>query len=76
MKSISMYVPESAYQEFKALAAREERPVAELIRQAMAEYLSRARQTGGSVLDIPPHASGALLREWTRDEVFGEMIDG
>ena len=76
MKSISIHVPVSAYQEFKALAAREERPVAELIRQAMAEYLSRARQTGGSVLEIPPHESGALLRGWTRDEIVGEMIDG
>ena len=75
MKSISIHVPEKAYQEFKALAAREERPVAELIRQAMAEYLSRERQSGSSVLEIPPHESGAFLRSWTRDQIFEEMIE-
>lgn len=73
MKSISLYVSEKAYQEFKAVASREERPVAELIRQAMAEYLTRERQNGGSVLDIVPHESGALLTGWTRDEIFDEM---
>ncbi len=74
MKSISIYVPEKAYQEFKAISERDGRPVAELIRQAMAEFLKREGQTRRSILDIPPHPSGKMLKRWTRAEVFDEMV--
>jgi hypothetical protein len=75
MRSISIHVSDRAYQEFKAIAAREERPVAELIRQAMTEYLSRERRGGRSILEIAPHESGALAGSWTRDEILDEMIE-
>jgi hypothetical protein len=73
MKSISIHVPEPAYREFQSLAQKEGRAVAELIRQAMVEYLERERRSGRSVLDLPPHASGTLLRPWTRGELLDEM---
>ncbi|MBI3962779.1 MAG: ribbon-helix-helix protein, CopG family [Deinococcus sp.] len=75
MKAISIHVPQEAYQELKSLAARTGRPVAELIRQAMVDYLERERSRNWSIADIPPHNSGALLLPWTRHELFEEMIE-
>jgi len=58
----------------KTLAARRGVSVAELIRQAMEEYLERERSRRQSLLDRAPHASGRLLRPWTRDELLEEMV--
>lgn len=55
------------------MAARTGRPVAELIRQAMAEYLDRERPGRRSVLDLPAHDSGKLREPWTRSELLDEM---
>jgi predicted transcriptional regulator len=75
MKSISVHLHEKAYQEMKALAAQRGRPVAELLRQAMDEYLERERGKGGSILERAGHESGRLLEVWTRDDIFEEMLD-
>jgi hypothetical protein len=75
MKPISLHVEDDVYRTLKALAGRSGRPVAELIREAMAEYLGRKVGRGPSLLDIPAHPSGALLKPWTREELFDEMID-
>ena len=74
MKAISVHVSELSYQEMKSLAARRGRPVAELIRQALEEYLSRENGRGGSLLDVAPHDSGKLLEDWDRSEVLDEML--
>ena len=75
MKPISINVSENAYREFKVLAAREGLPVAELIRQAMREYLQRQQGKKHSILDIPFHASGKLRKKWTRAEILDEMLE-
>ncbi|MCG8458276.1 MAG: ribbon-helix-helix domain-containing protein [Holophagales bacterium] len=75
MKPISVYVAEEDYRSFKALAARRGKPVAELIRQAMAAFLERERPEGRPLGEIPPHPSGRLLRGWTREELFDEMLE-
>ena len=75
MKPVSVYVAEPAYRELKSIALRSGRPVAELIREAMAEYLERRRGRRGSILDIPPHRSGPLRRRWTRSEIYDEMLE-
>jgi hypothetical protein len=74
MKPISIYVPERAYQEIKSIAARKGRPVAELMREAMAEYLERERTSQRSILDLPPHSSGALKKAWTRSDLLDEKL--
>lgn len=74
VKLISLHVPGSAYDEMKSLAAAEGRPVAELIREAMSDYLDRERRTGRSVLEIPPHDGGRLRKGWTRSGIFDEML--
>ncbi|MCA9795902.1 MAG: ribbon-helix-helix protein, CopG family [Candidatus Eremiobacteraeota bacterium] len=75
MKPISIYVGEKDYQEFKSLSARSGRPVAELIREAMSRYLAECRRTGGSLVDLEPHESGELLRDWTRNDLMDEMLE-
>ncbi len=76
MKSISLHVSEKSYQELKSIAARRGRPVAELIREAMGNYLERERGSSRSVLDIDPHRSGRLRKRWTRSELLDEMLEG
>jgi Ribbon-helix-helix protein, copG family len=76
MRAISVYVEEEEYQRFKSLAGLEGRPVAALIREAMSDYLDREVRPGRSILDIPAHDSGRLLHDWTRSELYDEMLDG
>ena len=73
MKPISVHVTEATYEELKSLAARSGRPVAELIRQAMDDYLDVERRSHLSMLDIEPHDSGRLLSSWDRSELLEEM---
>ena len=75
MKPISVHVSEDDYEELKSMAARTGRPVAELIRHAMAQYLDRERRGRSSVLDLPAHDSGKLREPWTRSGVLDEMLE-
>lgn len=75
-KSISVYVSDEQYTSFKVLAVRRGLPVAELIREAMAEYLEHETQARVSLVDLPAHPSGRLLEPWTRAELMDEMIRG
>jgi hypothetical protein len=72
-KPISVHVDDKDYEELKALAGRRGRPVAELVREAMAEYVVRERRTGTPLRDIPPRSLGRQLRPWTRDDLYDEM---
>jgi len=72
VKTISLYVEEPRYRELKALAKARGRPVAELLREAMVDYLARVRGER-SMLDLPPHSSGKLRRTWRRHELLDEM---
>jgi hypothetical protein len=74
MRPISVHVDEKDYQDLKSLAERSGRPVAELIREAMTEYLGRRIGRRGSIFDVPTHHGGSQLKDWTREEVFDEMI--
>lgn len=73
MRAISLHVEDDVYRDLKSLAEGTGRPVAELIRDAMAEYLVRRGGRGGSIFDLPPHPSGPLLRTWAREELLDEM---
>ncbi len=74
MKAVSARVSDSTYAELRMIARMSGRPVAELIRQAMDEYLERHGSSGRSLVDIKPHRGGRLLRRWMRAELFEEMI--
>lgn len=47
--------------------------MAELIREAMLDYLAHEVEARRSILDLPPHRSGRLRRRWTRLEIMDEM---
>lgn len=72
-KPISVHVDEENYEELKSMAGRQGRPVAELVREAMAEYVVRERMGGVRFTDIPPRSLGRPLRPWTREEIYDEM---
>lgn len=75
MRTISVHVSEADYAAFKSLAAQDERPVAELIREAMSHWLVGYRRTGGSLADVRPLDCGAQLRPFDRSEVADEMFE-
>ncbi len=75
MRAISLHVEDEVYRSLKTLAEHTGRPVSELIREAMAEYLGRKVGRGPSIFSIQPHSSGAALKPWTRDELYDEMLD-
>lgn len=75
MRPISLHVEDEVYRSLKNLAEQSGRPVSELIRDAMAEYLGRKVGRGPSLCDIQAHPSGAALKDWTREELFDEMLD-
>ena len=75
MKPISLHVSEQDYEQFKSLAARAGRPVSELIREAMARYLAESAERRPSILNLKPHNSGRLLEEWTREDLYDEMLE-
>jgi hypothetical protein len=74
MKVISVHVAEEPYQRLKSLAAREGRSAAELVREAMQDYLARAGTSAHSLLDVPAHDSGKLRKGWTRSGLLDEML--
>ncbi|HYN40189.1 MAG TPA: ribbon-helix-helix protein, CopG family [Thermoanaerobaculia bacterium] len=74
MKVISVHVPEEPYQRLKSLAAREGRPAAELVREAMQDYLARSDAAAHSLLDVSAHDSGRLRKGWTRSGLLDEML--
>ncbi|HRC86087.1 MAG TPA: ribbon-helix-helix domain-containing protein [Thermoanaerobaculia bacterium] len=74
MKPISVHVSEPTYEELKELAGRQERPVAELIRDAMSLYLEQARGFGRSLLELDPADAGRQLEEFSRAELYEELL--
>lgn len=74
MKPISVHVEEDVYEELKRIASRRHRPVAEEIREAMAEYVVRERRTGPSLFDRPPVDAGKQIAPFDRSDLFDEMI--
>jgi hypothetical protein len=75
MKTISLHVSEQTYDELKSVAARQNRPVAALIREAMDAYIASEQRSGSSVLDLEPFHCGPLREEWTRSELLDEMLE-
>ena len=76
MKPISVHVEEDVYDELKRIAKRRHRPVAEEIREAMAEYVVRERRSGPSLFDLAPADAGRQTAPFHRSDLFDEMIGG
>lgn len=74
MKSISVSVSESDYEAFRAYADRNDRSIAELVREAMALY-RRERLSPSERLERLPVARGMkpLGPLPTREEIYDEI---
>ena len=75
MRTISVKLSDADYATLKLLAVQDERPVAELIREAMNRWLVDHRRNGGSLADIRPVDCGAVVRPFDRSEVGDEMFE-
>jgi len=74
MRPISVPVDDANYRSLKTLAERSGKPVTELIREAIAEYLA-SREGSGSLFDLAPHLSGELFQPWRREDLLDEMLE-
>lgn len=76
MKTISISVSEEDYEAFRAAARAQSRPIAQLIRDAMAFYRSQqleARTDLGELPTLPGHRSTRPLP--SRSEIYDEAFD-
>ncbi|HYH45405.1 MAG TPA: ribbon-helix-helix protein, CopG family [Thermoanaerobaculia bacterium] len=73
MTPISLQVDDHEYQRLRLIAEREGKPVTEVAREALVEYLERHPSRRTSIFEVAPHESGALLRPWSRSELQDEM---
>ncbi len=74
MKLISIHVSEKTYGEFRKYAEHQDRPVAELIREAMEFYRERKIQPQTALKRMPTAAKPKLKRRWTREEIQKELL--
>ena len=75
MRAISLHVDDDDYQRFKHLATTRKRPIAELIREAMRDFLHKERASGHTLENITARDGGTFLKPWTRGELYDEMLD-
>ncbi len=74
MKVISVYVSAKTYSEFKKHAEAQDRPVAELIREAMELYRSSRIRPQRQLTMMPTTAKPKLKRRWSREEIQEELL--
>ncbi|MEI6034628.1 MAG: ribbon-helix-helix protein, CopG family [Verrucomicrobiae bacterium] len=75
MKTISLHVSDPTYRIFQEESERRDRPAAELIREAMEEYVRMHFANRRSLADIRPVSLGKPLASinWSED-IFDEMV--
>jgi predicted CopG family antitoxin len=78
MNTITVDVPDPVYRDLQDYAKRVDRPVSELIREAMELYrdlkIGRKRM---SLLDMPSFSVGKILKPLgPDDDLLGEMLEG
>jgi hypothetical protein len=76
MKSISLSVSELDYEAFRKAAQSQQRPIASLIREAMAAYRAEKLEARGRLEEIvvlAGHAPSAPLP--SREELYDEAFD-
>ncbi len=76
MKTITVNVSSSVYEEFRDYSRKVDRPVSELIRQAMEDFRDARLRSVGSVRNIPALPVGRMIRDIdSSDDTLGEMVD-
>lgn len=76
MKTISVAVSESDYEEFRKAAREQQRPIAQLIREAMAVYRAEHLERRSPLRELPVLAghkpTGPLP---SKEEIYDEIAD-
>ena len=76
MKTISVAVSEADYRAFQDAASREQRSVAQLIREAMAEYRARRLPERTPLRQLPVLAGHRPIAPLpTRSEIYDEIFE-
>ena len=75
MKTISLSVSESDYEAFRRAARGKNRPIAELIREAMTVYRTERLEARTPLTELPALAGHRLVVDLpSRDELQDELI--
>ena len=74
MKMISVHVSVEAYEEFKRYGRQRGRAVAELVREAMDNYVDQKIRPSKKLVGLPTTSQPRLKKRWTREEIQEEMI--
>lgn len=74
MRIISVYVSDKTYAEFKRYARNVDRPVAELIREAMEWYRTNRIQSQTILKRMPVSSRPKLKRRWARENIQQELL--
>ena len=76
MKTITVNVSETVYEEFRQYAQKTDRKTSELIREAMELFRQQRLQRRTSLKDRRPTSAGGPIQPITaEDDVMGEMIN-
>ena len=76
MKAITIHVSEPVYADFQRYAQQQDRPAAELIREAIEAYRQANIRPARSVRDLRPASVGTILRPWGgRSDLVDDLMD-
>lgn len=76
MKAITLNVSEPVYADFQRYAKEQDRPTAELVREAMEAYRQAKIRLPRSLREQQPVSLGAVLKPWSgRQELVEDLLD-
>lgn len=75
MKPVTIYVSEVIYSLFKAEARKIDRSAAELIREAMEQYIREKSHPSRSLNEWAPLSLGKVKKDWADGSFREEMLD-
>ena len=76
MKTITINVSETVYEDFRRASKAQGRPTSELIREAMERYRREQLRPRGNLLSFRPRSVGKVLKPLTgEDDLLSEMVD-
>lgn len=76
MKTITLNVSEPVYADFQRYAKEQDRPTAELVREAMEAYRQSRIRPARSLRDRRPASVGSTLLPWSgRGDLLDDLLD-
>ncbi len=76
MKTITINVSETVYEDFRRASRSQGRPASELIREAMEIYRQERLRAPSRLEGFRPRSAGRVLRPLAReDDLLSEMLD-